>query len=180
MIMEKSNLKLYSNIYPLESTWPLDQNFLKAIWDGQALQILEQRAKRKELQLTKHQNELLKLSLPCSLNNAGENPWGSVSPEKTLCRCRREECSRFKTCRNGRNTITEAQYGIWKETYQDCGGLARFDDIYNQTSRRVYASSRADIATVFGALDVNRTPPYADPVKVKPLIHSFPDDEKYY
>ena len=179
--MEKSNLRLFSNVYPLKGRWKKGwQEFVAKIWDDKAMQELKVAERKKELTLTDYQEELYRCTIQCPELPDGERPWGWIEQGRVGCRCRNEGCPRFRECRAREGELSPKEREIWAGGNQD--GLASFAQVWEQNRTHVVVSrgtGEVDLISVFadGEYDaVNNNP--GRPFDPK-IASGYPDDEEY-
>ena len=149
-MMEKSNLRIYSNIYRWDGRWSSsDQWFIEKIWDESALAILRGLERKKELVLTERQLERYRYNIQCPELPLGERPWGWVSPDKKVCLCRKSECPRFRGCRAGNSEVSEREREIWSGGSRE--GAAAFEQAWRENGQESVDEPRDT-----GDVDLNR------------------------
>ena len=132
-VMERSNLRLYSNIFPWDGRWTAsDADFISQIWDERALDNLRVAESHKECVLSEHQHEIIRHATQCPNLERGENPFGwrkivfsdGVSSVVKVCCCRKVGCEHFSECRPNVPDVPEREAEIWSQGNQD--GLEEF------------------------------------------------------
>ena len=179
--MVKSNLKLFSNIYPWKGRWKDgDQEFAAKIWDDKALSVLKVAAQKKEICFTRYQEELYQCTIQCPRLPAGERPWGWIRTGETACFCRKSSCSYFSRCRSSNGDVSQKEKEIWYAGNQE--GLAEFEktwQINNKFEGEKREIADIDLIRVFGGgeyekINTDRIKPF-DPN----IATGYPDDEEY-
>ena len=179
--MERSNLRLFSNIYPWKGRWREgDQEFVAKIWDDKALNELKIDERKKEVSLTPYQKELFDCTIQCPHLPKGERPWGWIASGQIACRCRKTNCPRFRECRGEQGALTEREREIWSGGNRE--GLDAFEKtwLYNDAYiEKTRDTGSVDLIAVFSKGEYD--PVSANTVRrFDPNIASgYPDDEEY-
>lgn len=101
--MDKSNITIKSNIYPVYGPIEKDRIFLSKVVGGLALKTLDSSTEYKyDRGFTEIQKRMFETAIKCAYNKSGDYTWGSVNKNGKIvwaCRCIRTSCSFFKHCR---------------------------------------------------------------------------------
>ncbi len=189
--MERSNLRLYSNIFPWDGRWTAsDADFISKIWDERALDNLRvAESHRRECVLSEHQHEIIRHATPCPKLEMGENPFGwrkivrsdGVSSVVKVCCCRKVGCEHFSECRPNVREVPEREVEIWSQGNQD--GLEEFARKWDSAPSRPWGGNvnPIDLSKVMRDGEYTDNVPPVNPQKpVAPrCISGFPQDEEY-
>lgn len=179
--MKKSNLRLYSNIFPWKGRWKEgDGLFVSKIWDDKALAVLKVAERKRELTLTPYQESLYLCTVQCPRLPTGERPWGWVSVGKAACFCRKTNCARIRECRVENEVLSDKEKEVWIGGNQD--GLEAFAEQWEKNRRsktEVRNICNVNLFSVFneGEYDAVKSDA-ACPFEPR-IASGYPDDEEY-
>lgn len=101
--MEKSNITITSNIYPVKGLLSNDKKFLMHVEGKKALEIVNMQSDyRCERDFTKQQKNDWNDGTKCYDYDEGDYPWGHILKDGQLqevCRCLNQSCKSFNICR---------------------------------------------------------------------------------
>lgn len=101
--MEKSNVSIKSNIYPIKGAVKPDPLFLSKVFDSKALIKLNAASGYNYNRgFSEIQRKIFDNASKCYYNKAGDYTWGSVLKNGELvwiCRCIKQDCYMFSSCR---------------------------------------------------------------------------------